>query len=86
MVPPFSIVPRVFHYMKSQNTVGTVILPLWPSAHYWPLLTNEYLKYISAYSMHIGSQSLAHGRNLKSLLGSQRFKGHVIALRTEVLY
>ena len=71
--------------MKSQNAVGTVILPFWPSAHYWPLLTNKYLKYISGYSMHIGNQSLAHARNLNSLLGSKRFKGYVIALRMEFL-
>ena len=85
VVPPASIVPVVLHYMKSQNAVGTVILPFWPSAHYWPLLTNKYLKYISGYSMHIGNQSLAHGRNLNSLLGSKRFKGYVIALRMEFL-
>ena len=83
MVPPVSIVSRVLHHMKSQNAVGTVILPFWPSAHYWPLLTNKYLGYISAYSTHIGSQSLMHGRNLNSLLGSKNFKGHVIALRME---
>jgi len=70
VVPPVSIVPRVLHYMKSQNAVGTVILPFWPSAHYWPLLTSKYLKYISAYmySMHTGNQSLLHGRNLNSPL------------------
>ena len=85
VVPPVSIVPRVLHYMKSQNAVGTVFLSFWPSAHYWPLLTNKHLKYISGYSMHIGNQSLAHGRNLNSLLGSKRFKGYVIALRMEFL-
>ena len=85
VVPPVQIVPRVLHYMKSQNAVGTVVLPFWPSAHYWPLLMNKYLKYISAYSVHIGNQSLTHGRNLNSLLGSKRFKGHVIALRMEFL-
>ena len=58
VVPSVSIVPRVLHYMKSQNAVGTVFLPFWPSAHYWPLLKNKYLKYIPGYSMHIGNQSL----------------------------
>lgn len=85
MVSPVSIVSKVLHYMKSQNAVGTVVLPLWPSAHYWPLLTNKYLRYISAYSMHIGNQSLTHGRNLNSPLGSKDFKGHVIAVRMKFL-
>lgn len=34
---------------------GTIVLPFWPSAHYWPLLTNKYLKYLSAYSMRVGT-------------------------------
>ena len=85
MVLPVSIVSRVLHYMKSQNAVGTVVLPFWPSAYYWPLLTSKYLKYISAYSMHIANQSLTQGRNLNSLLGSKDFKGHVIALRMKFL-
>ena len=58
MVPPVSIIPRVLHYMKCQKAVGTIVVPFWPSAHYWPLVTNKYLKYVSAYSMHIGNQSL----------------------------
>ena len=81
VVPPVSIVPRVLHYMKCQKAVGTIVVQFWPSAHYWPLVTNKYLKYVSPYSMHIGNQSLVHGRNLNSLLGSQHFKGYVIALR-----
>ena len=84
VVPPVSIVPRVLHYMKCQKAVGAIVVPFWPSAHYWPLVTNKYLKYLSAHSMHIGNQSLVHGRNLNSLLGSQHFKGYVIALRMEV--
>ena len=35
VVPLISIVPRVLHYMKCRNAVGTLV-PFWPSAHYWP--------------------------------------------------
>ena len=35
--------------------------------------------------MYIGNQSLVHGRNLNSLLGSKHFKGYVIVLRMEFL-
>ena len=40
---------------------------------------------LSGYSMHIGNQSLTHGRNLNSLLGSKHFKGQANALRMEFL-
>ena len=62
VVPPVSIVPKVLHYMKSQKACVTIIVPFWPSAHCWPLVTNKYLKYLLAYSLHIGNQSLTHGR------------------------
>ena len=85
MVPPVSIVPRVLHNMKCQKAVGTVVAPFWPSAHFWPLVTNKYLKYVSDYSIHIGNQSLVYGRNPNSLLGSEHFKGYIIALRIEFI-
>ena len=65
--------------MKFQIAVGAVVLPFWPSAHYWPVLTNKYLKY----SIEIGNESLTRHRNINSLFGSKDFKGHVIALRME---
>jgi len=83
VVPPVSIVLRVLHYTKSQNAEGTVVLPFCPSAHYWPQSTNKYLKYVSAYSMHVGNQSLTYGRNINSLLGSKHLEGQVVALRME---
>ena len=52
---------------------------------FWPLVTNKYLKYVSDYTMHIGNQSLVHGRNPNSLLGSEHFKGYIIALRMEFI-
>ena len=65
--------------MKFQIAVGAVVLPFWPSAYYWPLLTNKYLKY----SIEIGNESLTRHRNINSLLGSKDFKGHIISLRME---
>ena len=63
VVPPVSIVPRVLHFMKLQYAVGTIIIPLWPSAHYWPFISHIYNKYLAAYSIHNGKEVLCHGRN-----------------------
>ena len=81
VVPPVGIVPRVLHYLKSQQAVGTLVVPLWPSAHFWPLITLKYSSYLVAHSIHIGKEVLTHGRNPNSLLGSDLFTGNVIALR-----
>jgi len=34
VVPPVGIVLRVLHYMKCQHAAGTLVVPLWPSAHF----------------------------------------------------
>lgn len=85
VVPPVSVIPRVLHYMKYQKAVGAIVVSFWPSAHYWPLITNKYHKYVKACSFHVGNQSLMHGRNVNSLLGSKHFKGYVVAVRMEFI-
>ena len=75
IVPPVGIVPRVLHYLKSQQAVGTLVVPLWPSAYFWPLITHKYSSYLVARSIHIGNEVITRGRNLNSLLGSDLFTG-----------
>ena len=36
--PPVSLVGAVFRHMKACTAQGTVIVPLWQSAYFWPLL------------------------------------------------
>ena len=77
------IVARVLHYMKSQDASGTLVVPFWPSAHYWPLIKHKYGDYVTAHSIRAGKGVLTHGRNHNSLLGSHQFTGFIIALRME---
>ena len=57
-----------------------LVCPLWPSAHYWPMLINEYRNKVAGVLQLKGSKVLKHGHNSNSLLGSQDFKGDVVAL------
>ena len=83
MVPPVGIVPRVLHYMKCQHAAGTLVVPLWPSAHFWPLIMDKYNNFLVAHSIHVGKEVLTRGRNPNSLLRSDHFTGYIIALRVE---
>ena len=83
MVPPVGIVPRVLHYMKCQYAVDTLVVPFWPSAHYWPLIMHRYGDSLVAHVIRAGREVLIHGRNHNSLLGSHQFTGYIIALRME---
>jgi hypothetical protein len=38
-VPPVCIVSRVLRYMKQCLAFGTIIVPLWRSASFWPILS-----------------------------------------------
>ena len=42
VVPPVALVARVIHYLSLQKAMATVVVPLWPSSSFWPLLTSKY--------------------------------------------
>ena len=81
VVPPVGIIPRVLRYLKSQQAVGTLVVPLQPSSHFWPLIAHQNSCYFVALTIHIGNEVLTHGRNFNSLLGSDLFTGNIIAFR-----
>ena len=37
-VPPIFLITRILKYMKQCNAVGTLIVPCWQSASFWPML------------------------------------------------
>ena len=39
LVPPVYLVPRVIRHMKAGREEGTLVIPFWPSAAWWPLLS-----------------------------------------------
>jgi len=85
IVPPVNIVTQVLNYMNTQNTVGTLIVPAWPSAVFWPVLWQRYGTYINEYRYYKGNECCVHGRNTKSVLGSPEWNGYIIAIRLSFL-
>jgi hypothetical protein len=37
-VPPIFLITRILKYTKQCNAVGTLIVPCWQSASFWPML------------------------------------------------
>jgi len=72
VVPTVGIVACVLHYMKPQDASGTLVVPVLPSAHYWPLIKHKYCDYLIAHAIRAGNEVLTHGRNYNSLLGSHQ--------------
>ena len=85
VVPPVSLVVRVIHYLSLQKAMATLVVPLWPSSSFWPLLTSKYRLFKKGCFTLNAFRALTLGRNLSSFLGSPRFTGEVVALRFEFL-
>ena len=80
LVPPVCIVGRVLRHLRLCGGKGVLICPLWPSAHYWPMLKHDFQNEILSFLRLKGSIILEHGYNTNSLLGSLGFKGDMVAL------
>ena len=81
VVPPVSIVSRVLQYMSSQQCCGTLIVPEWPSASFWPLLWQRYAPHIVDYRYYAGNKCCIHGRNTNSIIGSEHWESRILAIR-----
>ena len=41
LVPPIALVSMVLRHMSDRKAMGTLVVPLWKSAYFWPLLSND---------------------------------------------
>ena len=85
VVPPVSLIARALHYLSLQKARATIMIPVWPSSSFWPLLTSQYKSFMKGCFQQNGSETLSSGRNLNSFLGSVNFTGNVVAVSLEFL-
>ncbi|CAH3166025.1 unnamed protein product, partial [Porites lobata] len=58
LVPPVSLVACVIPYLSLQKAMATLVVPLWPSSSFWPLLTGKYRSLIKGCFTLNASQAL----------------------------
>ena len=80
LVPPVCIVGTTLQHLRVCRGKGVLVVPFWPSAAFWPMLINDFNVFIKDFLKVKGKNVLKHGYNCNSLLGSQDFKGNVLAL------
>ena len=80
LVPPVAIVGRVLEHLLRCRAKGVLVVPLWRSAFYWPLLKGFFAQFIKDSLVVKGNKVLVQGRNQNSLLGSKVFVSEVVAL------
>ena len=85
LVPPIHLVCRVIKHCIACKASGTLIVPKWESAPFWPLLYQNKLlcqPYVADMLEFKDTKDIyIHGSNKKSLFGSDEFKGTVLAVR-----
>ena len=82
LCPPIALVPRVIRHAQACAAKGTLIVPCWPSAAFWPLICPSKDSY-SMFVVGVRSLPLTSSLFLPSLSGAVLFNGQVP--NTEVL-
>ena len=85
LVPPIKDIPLVLDYVKKRKVLGTLVIPLWESASYWPLLCSEngqFCYFVKDFLIFDNPEEvLQPGPCPFALLGSRNFRGNLIALK-----
>lgn len=76
MVPPIHLVSKVLKYLVNNRTIGTLLVPKWVSAPFWPLLFKKEFTLYESVSEVLEFRDPAniyvHGRNKNSIFGSEK--------------
>ena len=49
VVPPVTMITKAIYYLHASRAIGTVIVPFWPSAYFWPVITRKFREYVTGY-------------------------------------
>ena len=85
LVPPVHCITRAVQHLLVCGAVGTLVVPYWPSNVFWPFLFANAIQFQPYVPAYINSPDPAGifslGRYKDSLIGSDRFKSAVLAVR-----
>lgn len=84
LAPPVSLISRVLRHVIKSSCLAVLVLPVWPSALFWPLLVEGYDSFrpivIDCILVEHGKNVFEHGENKNSLFGSDSFNSAVVFL------
>ena len=83
MVPPIPLIPNALAHARLCRSQGVLVVPLWTSANFWPVLAGEYRPYVEDFLQVKGLSVLNQGRNTKCIFGSESFQGDMLALKLD---
>lgn len=85
--PPVYLVPRVLHHARACTCKGTLVVPEWPSALFWPLLCQQgggFHKFVvDVMVLPSSSELIVSGRSGANLFKNGMPNTNVLALRID---
>ena len=81
MVPPINLIPRALYHARVCACQAVLVVPLWTSSAFWPVLGNNYRDNVLDFFIVKGRSVLRQGLNKKSIFGSNSFQGDLMALK-----
>ncbi|CAC5379675.1 unnamed protein product [Mytilus coruscus] len=89
LVQPISLVSNCINHLVSCGAEGTLIVPKWQSAAFWPLIFKQNLEYacyvVDVLEFHEVERIFVAGNNLNSLFANGKFHGKVLAVHLNAL-
>ena len=87
LVPPISLIGKLLSHMHESKAVGTLIVPMWKSSYFWPLLCSDGVHFNSFVAdwVYLSARPdlFVKGRAKNKLFGSKAFKSSCVALRLD---
>ena len=84
LAPPISLVGRALQQVLASRCLAVLVVPVWPSAVFWPLLVTEFNRFRSFVVDYLyienGKDVYEHGMNTNTLFGSNDFSSAVVFL------
>ena len=87
LVPSISLIGKLLSHMHESKAVGTLIVPMWKSSYFWPLLCSDGVHFNSFVAdwLYLSARPdlFVKGRAKNKLFGSKAFKSSCVALRLD---
>ena len=87
LLPPISLIGKLLSHMHESKAVGTLIVPMWKSSYFWPLLCSDGVHFNSFVAdwLYLSARPdlFVKGRAKNKLFGAKAFKSSCVALRLD---
>ena len=84
-MPPIDSIGQVLNHVRVCSAMGTLVVPYWPSAPFWPLLFSENRESRLLISRVVKIDNpegvFVQGRNRNSIFGTKKFQSPVLCVR-----